>query len=257
MPRQSGCIYMLENKINGKKYIGQTVDLERRMREHRRRDKRQVIDKAITKYGIENFNLEILEEDIPVRNLDCYEKHYIAEYDTFHGEGYNMSGGGDAPRGEEHPMYGRTGEDNPKYGRKQSDELVDKRTEKLRDGRVAGSNHSRASTSVSEAKDILRDRIENELTQKQLSEKYNLGTSTIELIIKGEHWTAREGNLDELIKRAKPNIRVNLSEKAVQEIKNLYFDKGLSQTKIAEKYPVGNSTISRVVRGLHPMDSGN
>lgn len=53
-------IYKFTNLINGKIYIGQSVDIDRRLKEHKRRDE-QRIDKAIKKYGFENFNFEIIE----------------------------------------------------------------------------------------------------------------------------------------------------------------------------------------------------
>lgn len=53
-------IYKFTNLVNGKIYIGQSVDIERRLNEHKRRNE-QRIDKAIKKYGFENFNFEIIE----------------------------------------------------------------------------------------------------------------------------------------------------------------------------------------------------
>ena len=53
-------VYKIRNKINGKVYIGQTNNLERRLKEHRF-DKRshKPIHDAIKKYGFENFEVTI------------------------------------------------------------------------------------------------------------------------------------------------------------------------------------------------------
>ena len=57
-------IYKFENKINGKVYIGQTVQkLSKRISSHKypSSNKNLPIDAAIKKYGIENFNFELIE----------------------------------------------------------------------------------------------------------------------------------------------------------------------------------------------------
>lgn len=54
-------IYRFYNTINGKSYIGQSIDLGRRICTHLRNIKRddcnQVIYKAIRKYGSQNFKI--------------------------------------------------------------------------------------------------------------------------------------------------------------------------------------------------------
>lgn len=86
-----GCIYMYSNKINGMKYIGQTVRrLEKRDWEHWNRDD-FYIDRALRKYGKENFSLEVLEEGIANKKvLNEREKYWIEYYDSFN-NGYNLT----------------------------------------------------------------------------------------------------------------------------------------------------------------------
>lgn len=90
-----GCIYMYTNRINGMRYIGQTVcKLQKRHWEHLHRDN-SYIDRALRKYGEKNFILEILEDDIKDRKiLNDLEVYYIKKYDTFI-NGYNLTKGGD------------------------------------------------------------------------------------------------------------------------------------------------------------------
>lgn len=92
-------IYRILNKINGKSYIGQTVQLKTRWSGHVRssRDGSSKIGEAIKKYGLENFEFVILEEVESQEDLDRLEKHYISFFETnmsSGGHGYNLTDGG-------------------------------------------------------------------------------------------------------------------------------------------------------------------
>lgn len=89
-----GCIYLYTNKINGMKYVGQTIcRLQKRHWEHLHRDN-SYIDRALRKYGEENFTLEVLEDGIEDRAvLNEREMYWIAKYDSFN-NGYNLTRGG-------------------------------------------------------------------------------------------------------------------------------------------------------------------
>lgn len=93
-----GFIYLIENKENGWKYIGQTNDFARRWIEHCQRNN-QPIDKAIDEFGWDSFKTKILET-APLNELDDLEKEYIEKYGTYMGEGYNCAPGGGTARGE-------------------------------------------------------------------------------------------------------------------------------------------------------------
>ena len=93
------CIYMIENKINNKIYIGQTNDYNRRINEHKRRyndntakHERIYLYRVIKKYGLENFEFSILKK-CKVTELNRLEKYYIKKYKSFK-NGYNMTEGG-------------------------------------------------------------------------------------------------------------------------------------------------------------------
>lgn len=89
-------IYCIENKINHKKYIGQSIDIKSRWQQHRTRAQRDNYNSflygAMKKYGIESFNFIIIEE-CAEEELDEREIFWIAYYDTFK-RGYNMTTGG-------------------------------------------------------------------------------------------------------------------------------------------------------------------
>lgn len=98
-------IYVITNNINHKQYVGQSTDPQRRFKSHCSHDKdNSLISKAIQKYGVDNFSLEIIGwfEDYNEK-----EKEYIKLYRTKVPNGYNILSGGEEPphhKGEEHPM---------------------------------------------------------------------------------------------------------------------------------------------------------
>lgn len=92
-------IYKITNNINGKSYIGQSIDIKKRWREHKSasfnknsKDYDMVIHRAIRKYGKENFSFEILEE-CNKEELNKKEIEWIEKYDSTN-KGYNVSLGG-------------------------------------------------------------------------------------------------------------------------------------------------------------------
>ena len=105
-PKLAG-IYMIKNNLNGKCYIGQSVKLRSRLKDHMRNAKNGKLDlpiyRAINKYGFHNFTVDILESFIPdpntsnlelIQMLDKLEIEYIEKYNAST-EGYNCTKGGD------------------------------------------------------------------------------------------------------------------------------------------------------------------
>jgi len=91
------CIYKITNTLNGKSYIGQTIqNPSSRWRQHcspkRTSELHSSIHMAIQKYGKENFVFEVLQECL-AEELDKLEVKYIAEYNTYK-KGYNQTRGG-------------------------------------------------------------------------------------------------------------------------------------------------------------------
>lgn len=131
-------IYKITNKINGKIYIGQTTrTLKERWSDYIKEYKYikedsknlRLIIKAFRKYGIDNFEITVLEDSIEtLEELNNKERDYILKYNcTDKTIGYNIEFGGngfgkhteeqkrkisEAQLGEKNHMWGIKGELN-------------------------------------------------------------------------------------------------------------------------------------------------
>lgn len=84
-------IYKIINTINNKIYIGQTNDFEKRIKQHKFCKKRKPLYLAFLKYGIDNFNFEMIEE-CAIADLDEREAFYLNLYKSYERElGYNLA----------------------------------------------------------------------------------------------------------------------------------------------------------------------
>ena len=98
-------IYKITNLINNKCYIGQSVHIEKRWYDEKRRafaENANEYDlprsRAFRKYGLENFSFEILEE-CPIDMLNSREQYYIKYYNSITPNGYNITIGGNSSSG--------------------------------------------------------------------------------------------------------------------------------------------------------------
>ena len=62
---------------------------EIRWKEHNYPSSKQEVDKEIRIYGKENFELMVLEKDIPPSKVERLEKKYILEKEAMSPKGYN------------------------------------------------------------------------------------------------------------------------------------------------------------------------
>lgn len=152
-----GYIYLIKNSINGKNYVGQTIqnDINKRWNKHKQVNKRFIgtcLFNAYKKYGINNFKFKILcicfDED-----TNRFEEEYIKKYNCLYPNGYNMINGGnnrkftpllkkiisEKLKGKNHPMFGKhlkeetkqklreknIGINNVNYGKKLTNEEKD------------------------------------------------------------------------------------------------------------------------------------
>lgn len=124
-----GVVYLILNKVNGKRYVGQTVQpLKKRFDKHAKCDK-MLIGKAIQKYGRENFYCGVIKTCASKAEMDYWEKYFIIALKSKVPYGYNMTDGGEGTVGLErtpehraHLSAALSGEKNPHYGKKNTPE---------------------------------------------------------------------------------------------------------------------------------------
>lgn len=97
-------IYKITNIINNKVYIGQSINIEKRVKEHFYKVQcskdisfNSILHQAIRKYGAENFTWEVLIE-CSIEDIDKLEQKYIQEYNSIAPNGYNILIGGQKTR---------------------------------------------------------------------------------------------------------------------------------------------------------------
>lgn len=145
-----GCVYKVTNKIDGKIYVGQTIqNLKRRWICHCKDAKRKddgLLHKAINQYGKENFMIEKIDEGNSFEELGALERKWIEYFHSNNHEiGYNIMVGGshvnentiqkmkDAHVGLHHSKetcelirQQTQGDGNPFYGKHHTDESKQK-----------------------------------------------------------------------------------------------------------------------------------
>ena len=91
-------VYKITNLTNNKSYIGSSIRVEKRWREHiscsqRINDEKYnyPLYRAFRKYGVENFSFEVLKDDFSsIEEMQEYEKEMILFYDSYN-YGYNQT----------------------------------------------------------------------------------------------------------------------------------------------------------------------
>lgn len=121
---------MIENKNTGQRYVGQSIHIYQRWKEHINSSNMSMrIDRAIKKHGAENFELKVIceieqNDDL----LNAMEEYYIWEYNTFEDDfHYNLTKGGEAPmRGRRHTDATKEKISKATYGFKHTPESKEK-----------------------------------------------------------------------------------------------------------------------------------
>lgn len=127
-----GYVYKIINDVNGKVYIGSTINPHDRMKRHfsalrSGRHHSTHLQRAFDKYGEEHFHFEIIEVCDANKRLER-EQYYIDQLDFSGNKSYNESpiATNCVLCGEKNGMWGKRGKDNPNYGRRNSEETKKK-----------------------------------------------------------------------------------------------------------------------------------
>lgn len=128
------CVYVHTNKINGKKYVGQTRKIPSRRWQNGTGYRTQShFWRAICKYGWESFEHEIFATNLTQDEANKIEKELIKIFDTMNpNKGYNKDSGGNGKRivSDDTRQLHRElmlGERNHMYGKHMTEEAKKKR----------------------------------------------------------------------------------------------------------------------------------
>jgi len=121
-------IYVVENLINNKAYVGQTMDPEFRWKKHKKASLDcPYLHRAIRKYGRKSFDFSIIQRCETLDEANTQESYWIRTLATLSPDGYNLKEGGlgggpDSLETRKKKSLSKLGERNSFYGRKHSEE---------------------------------------------------------------------------------------------------------------------------------------
>jgi group I intron endonuclease len=201
-------IYKIENTINGKVYIGQTIlsTINKRMIQHLSTSKNSKLPlyNAIRKHGWDKFDKHPIEDNIKTTDdLNAAEIYWIRWYDSKieNGMGYNIDNGGNSigSMSEEHKKniylahkgIKLTEEHKKKLsearkGKKHSEETKNKMSETHKN---KGNKSLEHCNNISKGKKSTSDELdakilaEINLTQEEMAKKYNINRNTVRRIL--------------------------------------------------------------------------
>lgn len=172
-----GIIYKATLKFDGRVYIGQTVKhLAKRITEHKHAGKNPKYDyfhSAIKKYGIENFDWEIIKECFSKQELDLEEDKFIELYNSRNSDkGFNLKAGGSYGKHSEETKKiiseGKIAEKNGMFGKEPwnkgknlTDEHKNKIKTKFKKGQVPWNKGKKGTYSTGERNDETKRKISN------------------------------------------------------------------------------------------------
>jgi group I intron endonuclease len=224
-----GFIYMIENKINGKKYVGQTTRyINKRIYEYKAAYKYNTFNNnhlgnAFNKYGWNSFEFTIIDTAITLEELNEKEIKYIQQYKSDKKEfGYNIEFGGKNAIPDTKTLEKMS---KSHIGIKQTDNWINKRIAK------AGSEDAKkyGKTKTNEEKEYL----------SQFSPKYWLGKTRDNMTKNKISETKKKNGFSDKQKEiiCKKVYRVNIFDNSIKEFES---------TKLASMIEhVNQSTISR------------
>ena len=236
LPHSSG-IYMVINKINYMKYIGQAKDIYKRFKSHHLSDYKNPKNssyntkfyQALRKYGIDNFDIIILTL-CPENKLDELEIEYIAKFDTYK-HGYNSTLGG---QNWSNNIHSKETELKRQKTREQNQSLKSE-------------NHPRAKMTNQEVINVRQRYINGETIDqiyKDYKDRYS-SKDTFKRIVLGETYK-NVGNIP-----SKSQIRhtnAKLTDQQVREIRKRYETEKISYAKLGEEYGISSSSVYQIIK---------
>jgi len=250
-----GVIYQIKNIQNDKRYIGNTVNKNKRWEKHKwaltnNRHDNAHLQRSWNKYGNTSFKFSVMEQVDKSNDLINREQYYIDNLDPEYNIAPKANGSehsketknkmSEALSGENNPMYGekhskktkqkiseiQSGENHPMYGKHHSKEAKEK-ISKAHEGKKLSEEHRR---NISEAMSNPSEETRQKISESHKGLKHSEKT-------RQKMGEARTG---------KKNPNSELTEKKVKVIKHLLKENSFIQKEIGEIYSVSRSAIRAI-----------
>ena len=285
----SGTIYSIINKVNKKRYIGQSICVKKRIYKHfKKLEEGQhcnpYLQKSYNKYGRDNFRVEIVEENIKEDLLNEREIYWMGYFDTYEGEGYNLIPGGGNVFGEHHPFYGRNhsketkekisqtrikkgvakGENNPMFNKGykvsgQNNGWYDKELpEEVKEKMSKAAKERKPYKHTEETKQKLSKMRQGSKNPMWGVESPMKGKKLSEEAIKklseahkGKELSEKHKNKISNSVKGSKNPRSKITVELSRDIIEEYFNSNKSYKKVAEIYDTNPTTICSICNGKH------
>lgn len=214
-------IYTFTNLINNKVYVGQSINFPKRLRCHihdalNPKMRKMLISRALHKYGLNNFDIKIIEEVSSIDDLNVAEIKWIRFYQSQDMRyGYNIElGGGNVPKSE-----------------------ITK--EKLRQNRL-GKKHSQ------ETKDKLRNIMTGRVFSQETKQKLSISKLGDKNPNFGKPLTIEQRQKMMAGRKESMPGNAKLNKQIVSCIRE-EFRNGMNYDELLIKYKVTRATISRII----------
>ena len=236
LPATTG-IYLVENLLNHKKYIGQAKNIKQRFVKNHKYDYKNPNNcnyetkfyQALRKYGLDNFKVEVLqlcEEE----ELDRLEVEYIDKYDSFI-NGYNSTKGGQfwSPN-----IHSEETEEKRRITREKNKSLMSE-------------NHPRAKLTNQQVWDIRQRYIDGESIKEIYEDFKDLYSNqqTFKRIVLGQTYIT-VGNIPN--KEQVRHTNAKLTDVQIKEIRNSYKKGVISYRELGEKYNLSDSSLAAIIK---------
>lgn len=169
-------IYLRTNKVNGKQYVGETENFERREKQWKRLKlnyANQFLTDERSKYGLENFDILVIDTCETQEKAWELEQFYIKEYGTKYPDGYNLTDGGAGAKGYKHSEKAKKKMSEARKGRLVTEETRQKLSISLKGKNIGIKLSEETKRKISETKKGIKL---SEETRKKMSkskkEKY-------------------------------------------------------------------------------------
>jgi len=242
-------VYRIRNTVNGKVYVGSSINIVKRLLDHKNDLKRQentpYFQNAWNKYGSENFSFEVIRElhfkdqDIEFlkQHLLANEQIYLDLYESYKREnGYNICPIAGSPLGVKHTEESKqknskihSGSGNSMYGKhhsKKTKEIIGKtqrgkkRTEEQK-AVISKANRKRHPSEESKEKNRIANRITHSRPEiKEADRKRNGGEN---------------------------NPGAKLTWARIKEIREKFATGRYTKTQLGLEYSVNRRTITKII----------